>query len=349
METALVGDLGGTGAAEFDGLDRSAGAAGSYHRLRQRQADRRWAVRYLRATEGGRLTAAIPVYEYRGKAWPSPHYDAATWPLPGGRRPELVPAACLLVGGCADARSSLHVRCRRGPGPLRRLVAELAAAAAARDRCLVFPYFDGRARAALAEATADRVAWVPLLREAQLREIADPGWERSLGAKPYATLRRDRELIAGAGLTGSVHRWAEVAEEAGELIAAHNNRKGEPDHPEFARLRYAEWDQCEGVELIVLRTAGAGLTGLLAALVWQDELQLVEMGLTGVDGPDRLAAYLDLVFHRPLALARERGLRTIRLGSAAEVPKRSRGAVFEELYGGVLDRDRTREVADGCR
>lgn len=347
METALVEDLADAGAAEFDTLDRSAGAAGCYHRLRQRQADRRWVVRYLLATDGGGLAAAVPVCRYRGKAWHSRHYDVTAWPLPGGPRADLIPAACLLVGGCTDGRSSLHVRRDGGHPALRRLVAELAALAAAEDRCLVFPFLTGADRLALTEATGGRVAWTPLRRDAQLRRRGDAGWDASLGSRARGTLRRDRTLIEAAALDRSTHRWPEVADETSALIADHNARKGEPDHPEFARLRYAEWEQCEGVDLVVLRAVADGVTGVLTALVWQDELQLCEIGLTPADRPHRLAAYLDLVFHRPLALARDRGLRTIRVGSAAEVPKRSRGAVFEELYGGVLDRPGILELADG--
>jgi hypothetical protein len=238
------------------------------------------------------------------------------------------------------------VRAGGGPGRLRRLVAELAGLAAADGRGLLFAFVDGAARAALAEATGGRVEWTLLRRDLQLRCRGGAGWDRSLGAKGRATLRRDEPLLAAAGLDRSEHPWSEVEDEACRLIAAHNLRKGEDDHPEFARLRYAEWDQCEGVELVVLRTAADGVTGVLTALVWQDELLLCEVGLTAADSPHRLAAYLELVFHRPLALARARGLRTIRLGSAAEAPKRSRGGVFEDLYGGVLDRQRTRELAD---
>lgn len=344
----MVADIAATGPEQFDALDTTAGAAACYQRLRQRQADGRWTSHYLRATEDGRLTAAIPVYAYRGKAWPNRYYDAATWQLPGGVRDDLVPGSCLLVGGCSDGRSSLHVRCRPGGRhPLRRLVAELAGFAADRDRCLVFPYLYAGARAALTEATGDRIAWTLLRREAHLRGVAEAGWERSLGSKVNGVLRRDRRLIAAADLDRSTHTWPEVEDEAGELVAAHNVRKGDPDHPEFVRMRYAEWQQCEGVQLVVFRAAAGEVRGVLTALVWQDELELCEIGLTAGEGPRRLAAYLDLLFHRPLAFARSRGLRAIRAGSAAEIPKRSRGAVFEDLYGGVLDRAGTRELADG--
>lgn len=347
METALVADIADAGPAEFDALDRTAGAAGCYHRLRQRQADGRWSTHYLRARENGRLTAAVPAYLGRAKTWPSRHYDAATWPLPERLRDGLVPGTCLLVGGCADGRSSLHVRGDGAAVPLGRLVAELASFAAERDRCLVFPFMDARAKASLTEATQGRVVWTLLRREAHLHGVADTRWERSLGSKVNGVLRRDQRLIAAACLATSVHTWPEVEDTASQLIAAHNVRKGDPDHPEFARLRYAEWLECDGVELVVFSTAVDDVTGVLTALVWNDELELCEIGLTESESPRRLAAYLDLVFHRPLAFARSRGLRAIRAGSAAEVPKRSRGAVFEDLYGGVVDLAQTRRLAGG--
>jgi hypothetical protein len=143
----------------------------------------------------------------------------------------------------------------------------------------------------------------------------------------------------------SVRSWPEAEEEASKLIAEHNSRKGTPDHPEFVRFRYAEWQQCEGVELVVFAARAHAVSGVLTALVSKDELELCDIGLVGEEGPARLAAYLDLVFHHPVAFARSRGLPNIRVGFGAEVPKKSRGAVFEDLYGGVLDLDHTRKLA----
>jgi hypothetical protein len=338
MEMAMVDDIADVGRAEFDALDRTAGAAGCHGRLAQRQADGRWKTGYLRARLHGRLTAMIPVYACRGRTWPDPAYDPGTWDLPAALREGRDPGSCLLVGGCTDMRSGLHAGLpESGPDTARLLLARLADHAAGQGRCLVFPYVNSSAKAALTKAGDDGIAWTMLRREARMDGVLNPRWERELGSRAYGVLRRDRRLIEAAPLLRSQPAWPDIADEAGELIAEHYLRKGEPDHPEFVRLRHAEWDQCEGVELVVFATAVDDVRGVLTALVWEDELELRDIGLTVGDSPHRLAAYLDLLFHRPLEFARARGLRTIRAGHGAEVPKRSRGAVFTDLYGGVLD------------
>ena len=343
MELAMIADIAEISQEAFDALDKSAGAGACYQRLLQRQADMRWSVSYLRAIENGCLTAAVPVYACRAKAWPHPAYDVRTWRLPDDVRDAAGPAGCLLVGGCSDGRSSLHVKRTDGQmHGLRTLIAEIARVAAERDRCLVFPYLDGATRMALTEATQDAIAWSPLRTEALLLDVSDIGWESSIGSKARGVLRRDRRLIAAADLSTAVRSWTEIEDEACELIAEHNVRKGERDHPEFARLRYREWLECAGAELIVFHATAADVTGVLTAIIWDEELELCEIGLTGRESPRRLAAYLKLVFHMPLELARTRGLVNIRVGFAAEASKRARGAAMEELYGGVLDHVHTR-------
>lgn len=346
MDLAMIADIAEVTPEQFDALDMKAGAGACYHRLRQRQADGRWAVSYLRAVENGCLKAVVPVYACRGKNWPHPAYDPQTWQLPGYVRDAAVPGRCLLVGGCADGRSSLHVACADGQMyELRRLIAEIAHVAAEQDRCLVFPYLGGESRCALAEATRNGIDWTLLRTEALMRGVCDAGWESSLGSKVRGVLRRDRRLIAAAGLRTGVHAWPDLEDEACGLIACHNTGKGERDHPEFTRLRYAEWLECDDVEVIVFRAAAEELTGVLTALIWNDELELCEIGLTGRRSQRRLAAYLDLVFHMPLQFARAQGLRDVRVGFGAETAKRARGATLRRLYGGVLDHAATRRLA----
>ena len=45
--------------------------------------------------------------------------------------------------------------------------------------------------------------------------------------------------------------------------------------------------------------------------------------------------------------ARQRGLTAIRAGLAAEVPKKSRGAVLHDVYGGMVSPADTARLADG--
>lgn len=346
MEMAVIAGIAAVTPESFDALDTAAGAGGCYQRLRQKEADGRWRVSYLRATENDRLKALVPLYACRGKIWPHPAYDARTWPLPEHPGNAADPGKCLLVGGCSDARSSLHVGYTpEDHGALRQVLAEIASYAAAQDRCLIFPYLPAASKVALSTATGDAIAWAALSAEARWHGVSGACWERSLGSRVRGVLRRDRRFLSEARPETAVHSWPGVEDEACELIAAHNVRKGGQDHPEFVRLRYSEWLECEGVELVVFRAVADGVTGMLTALVWKDELELCEIGLAGHDGPPRLAAYLSLIFHLPVEFARSRGLRDIRAGFGAETPKRARGATFEYLYGGVLDHSRTRKLA----
>jgi len=344
---SMLAHIGEIAPYEFDALDPASGAVACYGRLKQREADQRWRASYLRAIGDGFLQAVIPVYTCRSMRWPDPAYDFTAWPL-YGEMPDLGGVeSALLVGGCLDRRSNLHIRRDRvTASTLHRLTVQLARLAAADDRFLIFPYVYGDTKDDLSEATGNSIVWAALSREARLYGVSDPDWERAQGSRISGVLRHDRRLIASARVQGSVRSWPEAGERASRLVAEHNSRKGGPDHPEFVWFRYSEWQQCEGVELVVFESSASGVSGALIALIWNDELELCEIGLTGADSQFRLAVYLDLLFHRPLTFARSRNLRNIRLGYAAELPKKSRGAVFEVLYGGVLHRTCTRRIAD---
>jgi hypothetical protein len=122
--------------------------------------------------------------------------------------------------------------------------------------------------------------------------------------------------------------------------------KGRPDHPEFVRMRYRDWLRCGQVECVVFTAETPTCSGVMVGVVWNTDLEILEVGLTGEPSPERLAVYLDLLFHQPLRLAWDRGLRDIRLGAEAGTPKASRGAVFQEQFGGVLGVAETRVLAD---
>ncbi len=96
-------------------------------------------------------------------------------------------------------------------------------------------------------------------------------------------LRRDRELIERAATTASVAPWQDAAPETAELIAEHNLRLGQPDHPEFVRMRYAQWAECARV--LVFDARAGSHHGVLTALVWRDGLELHEIGLPPSDRP----------------------------------------------------------------
>lgn len=329
--------------SEFEALDRLAGAAGSLGRLRQVEQDGRWRTRYLRATRGTEVVATVPVYTSTGDAWPDAAYDPRGWGLAADLVRSLSADRCLVVGGVYDRRSSLPVRLDDHGWNAHDLLVAVARVAAAEGRALIFPYAYGRARHAL-DAAADGIGWTRLARESHFRDIGDP--DRPIGSRVRGVLRRDHRLIEAAKLDASMVSWADAEPVAAPLIAEHNTRMGAPDHPEFVKMRYRQWSECAGVELVVFSVAAPSVAGVLTAVVWHDQLELYEIGLPECQDGVRIAVYLDLMFHQPLAYARQRGLRHMRAGTEAETPKHSRGAVFEDLFGGVLTVDRTRELAD---
>ncbi|MFJ8155126.1 hypothetical protein [Streptomyces sp. NPDC094468] len=331
---------------QFDSLDRAAGFASSYSRLRQKEADPRWVSRYLGWFDDCLLKAAIPVYRPRMKSWPDMAYDPRSWNLPDGAGDECSPEASLMVGGCSDRRTGLHADAEaRTPGQLRRLLVELARAAADEDRCLVFPYMYTDARDALALATDDRIAWAELGREAHVFGLSDPQWESRLPSKVRNTLRRDQRKIAAVPMTVGEASWNEVHSWAAELISSHMAGKGNQEITEFVSLRYSDMESNPDVGLMAFTAQSAGLRGVQTILLWQGEMEVYEVGLTGDDSDERFALYVNLLFHLPFRYAQARGIDHIRLGSKSETPKAARGAVFENYYGGVLGLDETKRLA----
>ena len=330
----------------FDALNRSAGAAGSYQRMLQLEGDRRWRVRFARMRRRGQLEAVVPLFTCPGPAWVDPVYDPGTWGFPADSF-ESAPDEVMLVGGCADLRTALHVDSRAIPKRVGELLVRTAELAVSEDRFLAFPYVYEDARRTISEATEGMTSWTHLGNEAKFMDTHLPDREQHLSSRVRGVLRRDRRTIADYGFDTGVSTWGETHDEALHLIATHNVAKGQTDHTEFVRMRHDQWDRCEGVEVVTFTLASDTIRGVLTALVWSGELELYEVGLTGEAGPERMAAYAELLFHQPLAFAVEHGLRSIRAGLAAETPKSSRGAMFSELSGGVLLRDETRKLADG--
>jgi hypothetical protein len=347
MDIGLVDSIAGIPSAQFDLLDQTSGVVACHARVQQRELDGRWRVSYVRGTDGGCLRAAVPLYACRSVNWPDPAYDPRTWDLPDEVRKDCVPGRCLLVEGYENRRSGLHVgHSASDPRLLRRVLATAARAAGAQNRCLVFPYVSRAAMTALADASDGRIAWTMFGREGHLRDVSDPGWESRLGSRVRYNLRRDKSLIAAAGVTTTAFPWPAIEDKACELIASHNRRKGHPDHPEFVRMRTHQWASCDSVELVAFIATSRAVTGALTALVWNDELYLYEIGLDGEHGLERRAVYLELVFRQPISFAQSRQLRIIRLGQMAEMVKAGRGAVLEEVYGGVLSFAHTTRFAD---
>jgi hypothetical protein len=347
MSIQITSDLSDEDREQFDQLDNSAGSSSCYQRMLQRHTDGRWHARYLRWREGGQLRALVPLYRSRGTSLPDPAYDPANWAWPN-QPADKSGQEYLLVGGCADYRTGLHADAgARAPAELRRLLTRAAQAASEDGLCLAFPFMYSDAMGILAEVTSGAATWTLLGREAWIRGLAAPDWEEQLPSKVRYVLRRDRRLIREAGLLSGVTTWPEVKDWASILIAEHNIRKGQFDQPDFVHVRYEEWQRTSQVELIAFTVTDGDFRGVLTALIWQDQLELYEIGLSGRESPGRLAAYLALLFHLPFNLAADRGLAEIRAGLAAEIPKNSRGAELVDLYGGILGAADTQRLAHG--
>ena len=347
MDTDLTGHISGIPEERFNRLDPGVGVLGCHAQVKLREADGRWRVTYVRGTDGGELKAAVPLYACRMPDWSDPAYDPGNWQLALTAGADLTAARCLLVGSYEERRSGLHVdRSAREPGQLRQILAAMAREAARQDRHLAFPYFSAESREALSAAASGRIAWALLGPEATIRGLSDPGWEASLPRRIRYNLRHDRELIEAAGVTGGRCSWFEVEDSASELIAKHNVKHGQVDHPEFVRARQRLRASFPQAEFFVFTVASPAVTGVEIAVVWNDELGLREMGLAGQEGPERRAAYLDLVFHQPIRFAQSRGLRLIRYGMEAAKVKAGRGAILDDLYGGVMTVADARRFAD---
>lgn len=347
MDFALTARIADIPREQFDRLDPAVGVVDCHAKVEQREADGRWRVTYVHGTDGDQTKAAIPLYASQSPDWSDPAYDPRTWALPPAVREDCTANRCLVVESYEDRRSGLHVECSaRQPQQLRQILTVMARVAAGQDRCLSFPYFSSAARDVLSAAAGGRIAWASLGPEAQIRDLADPGWESSQPKRVRYNLRHDKDLIAAAAIISGQCSWPEIEDTASDLIATQNIKKGQPDHPEFVRMRHQQWADCPQAELIVFTARSAVVTGVETAVLWNNELDLREIGLAGDEGADRRAAYLDLVFRQPIRFAQARGLRRIRLGMGVEKVKSGRGAVLQDLHGGVLTASDARRIAD---
>jgi hypothetical protein len=346
MDFRVVSQINDIPAARFDALDAAAGGAGSHARLRQREGDGRWHTRYLCAWDAGLLLAAVPLYRPRFARWSDSWYDPGAWPLSDPYAAACTPGESLLVGGCSGLRSTLHTDpALRDADAFGEVLARIAALAAEEDRGLIFPYLYGDCARALGRAGRGLLEPGVIARDGLLRGFAEPDWEAGIGWRVRRHLNEDRRLIDTVAPAVRFVPWPEAEDLACKLIAAHSGSKNRPDHPEAVRMRYREWDECEGAECLAVVGESANVTGVVAAVVWRDELDLVEIGLDGFEGRERLGVYLDLAFHAPMAYAREHGLRVIRLGVEATLAKSLRGVEIVELYGALASPAATRALA----
>jgi hypothetical protein len=325
LTTTVTESLDGVGADELFALDDTVGALGSRGRLDQHSHDPRWAARYVVVREEGRLRAALPIFLGHGAQWSDQINNPADW----GHDGEAVPENSALIGGRLEIRGSL--RCAADPDVL----------AAVRDAALSIPELAGRElffgylpadQRPSAEAIFGPIEWLASYDDFTYPQPVIRGDLMDLPQPVRYTIRHGERKAAELGVRTEVTPWPEYEGTACELIAEHNNRKGQTDHPELVRYRMDVWDDCDEVTVLVVHcVAESGqeiLEGAQTLLLFRDEVEVYEVGLPESDNPDRHTLYTHLTFHEPRRIAQEHNGTTVRSGFGAPKPKLIRGAEF---------------------
>lgn len=316
-------------ADEFDRLDVSCGPVGSHSRLVQLERDYRWSTEYLCAREGGKLLAAVPLYRLKKGAWPDPSYDPAMW----GLDQLTPPSETTIVGGRSGLLSNLHVASAvSGTSRHVRLIEELLTRESRLS--LLLPFL----------TESDLGPWRKVLGSDLACQAlgADARFDRYLAGeavprKVRQTLERDLRMAERYGVESSVRTWSEVSSFAAGLIAHDSRAKGLPDAEQLVDFRVRQWEACEDVCVVVLTAEAHGERGIVVCVIWRDWVDLQEMGITGTPSDVRRTLYALLLFHLPVQLAGQSGVRHIRAGLRAEQAKAIRGASFIPLAGGAFN------------
>ena len=168
----------------------------------------------------------MPLFTPRGRSWPDPAHDPRAWEIPGLTGDDGLPRTSMLVGGCADLGSTLHVREQvRDGGLFTEILSQIARLAANEGRGLIFPYVYEQTKNTLTRAVGT-LAWRLLGREAMLHNVSDEDWEDRIGGSARNEWRRDRRLIARMEVVSEVRTWAEV-----EGTAAEDGARGAAGSP----------------------------------------------------------------------------------------------------------------------
>lgn len=319
VSVTVTDSLGDVGADELFALDESVGALGSRGRLVQLSEDPRWEPRYVVVRDGSRLRAAVAVFLGVGTRWSDQIHSPRAW----GHPESPVPAKSALVGGRAEIRGSL--RCADDPEVLSAVAEGCASIDGLQGRELFFGYFDERQQR-LAEAIFGPVEWLAGFEDFVYPEKIVLGSLADVPREVRQTIRHGERQIAAHRIAVEATPWREYRGGACELIAEHNKRMGMADHPELVRYRMDQWDECEGVTVVVLHATAGDDEGAVTLLIYRDEMEVYQIGLPGRESPRRRALYACLTFHEPMRIARGHGLRTVRAGLGTARPKRLRGA-----------------------
>ncbi|HEX6473257.1 MAG TPA: hypothetical protein VF069_29465 [Streptosporangiaceae bacterium] len=318
LSTEVTDSLDGVGADDLFALDGTVGALGSRGRLVQHSQDPRWTPRYVVVRDGGRLRAALPIFLGNGTQWSDQIHNPEDW----GYHQPLVPDKSALVGGRLEIRGSL--RCADEPDVIAAVTDALSAIPELRGRELFFGYLPPDQRR-IAEAIFGPVTWLAEYDDFTYPEEVIRGSLMDLPQPVRYTIRHGERKAAELGIVAEVTPWRDYEGDACELIAAHNERKGQTDHPELVRYRMDRWDECDEVTVLVAHASRDGAAGgAVTLLLFRDEVEVYEVGLPEQD--DRHTFYIHLTFNEPRRIARDQGCAVVRAGLGAPQPKRIRGA-----------------------
>ncbi|WP_441249418.1 GNAT family N-acetyltransferase [Kitasatospora sp. McL0602] len=302
--------------------------------------------RYLLAEErDGTVVGALPCYLWRGGSGVS--MNQAYHPL------DLLAVPRLGAGAEADrplwmpllllgSRAGYHGGALVGPalpGPRRsRVIARLFEAAgelaqsvgAAAMAMLYAPQAHAEeCLAALAEHAPGlpTPSYAPLSAEAVI-PVATVEAERS--ARRRREWQREARAFAASG--GSVHRarLSTCYREAGPLLGRLQRRYGEDDTDEAMTAYLEQQAGClDDWSEVMLERRDGRLTGFALCYAWGDTLHVRAAGFAQDAGP---YAYFNLAVYQPLALAAERGLDWVDLGTGAYRGKLLRGARLRSTH-----------------
>jgi hypothetical protein len=333
LRTEVTDSLAGVDPAELFALDPTLGALGSPGRLEQHSHDPRWTPRFVLVRQDGALRAALPIFLGHGLQWSDQIHNPQDWGHPHAPTPD----KSALVGGRLEIRGSL--RCAADPAVLAAVADGLADVPELAGRELFLGYLAPDQRE-LAERIFGPIDWLAAADDFTFPEPVVRGSLMDLPQPVRYTIRHGERKIAERDVLTEVSTWTEHDGAAGELIAEHNERKGQPDHPELVRYRMDRWAECpEVTPLVVEAIAGAGpdaLAGAATLLLYRDEVEIYEVGIPDDGHPDRHDLYLHLTFHEPRRIAQERGARLVRSGFGAPRPKLLRGAQAVARHSGRL-------------
>jgi predicted N-acyltransferase len=344
MDVRWVDTLSDVDAMRWDEVAAGLGLYYSHRWLLAMEGDPGVRTRYVLVERGGRLLAALPVYEVADEGsefyLPARHHGQLTgggdWLLAGTRR-----AYQSGIAVCPDLD-----RDQRDRGTRAALDAAREHAAARGFRGVVWMYATtGSARllrrhgCAVALDTAE--ATIPVA-EGGLDDYLD-----RMPARARRSFRREMRAFSAAGYRVQRQSLAECWPELVPLLGNIQAKYGHVvDADRLARRLRQQAENLGELSTVFRADDGAAPRGFALAYTWGDTCYL---RMTGFDYANLRGAfeYFNLVYYLPITFAGERGLTAVHLGPESLDVKVRRGALLHPLWTVALPCDRTATLEPG--